>query len=134
MAITQCPRCNGIFNKMRSLVCQKCVSVEEEEYDKIRDVIAEEEDRTVDEVAELAEVKKTTVLRMLDLGLISDMRDTSITCGRCGAPAISAKRKLCEQCLGKLDQQVSQTRNKLLASVSTKPSTSVHSSLEAKRR
>jgi len=132
MAIAQCPRCKAVFNKNSGLVCQKCNAQEEEDYEQIRAIMVEKEGCSVEEVAEASETEKSTVMRMLELGLIADIRDDSFKCGRCGAPAISASRKLCQNCLGDLDRQVSKSRNKMLAG--SVPSTSVRSSLEAKRR
>ena len=49
------------------------------------------------------------VLRLIEQGAItcvSALEGHSIRCGRCGAPAISASKKLCQACLEKLNAQV----------------------------
>ena len=132
MPIAQCPRCKGVFNKISALVCPKCQAPEEEDYERIRELMADHEERTVQELAEAADTDRGTVMRMLELGLISDIRDETFKCGRCGAPAISAARKLCQGCLSELDRKVSQVKNELL--IPKTPADSVHSSVEAKRR
>jgi hypothetical protein len=39
VALTTCPRCKKIFDKVVSPVCQKCQDSENAEYDKIRSVL-----------------------------------------------------------------------------------------------
>jgi len=53
-------------------------------------------------------------LRMLDEGqIVSTSLLDPVTCGRCGAPAISRTTRLCERCLMELNQKVMDSINKM---------------------
>ena len=90
MGLAKCERCDKLFSKVVSPICSACTPMEEDEFDKIRNVIYDEPSLNVKEIAQLAEVEVSVVLRMLDEGLITnvDLGD-AVKCGKCGAPAIS---------------------------------------------
>ena len=136
MALAKCPRCDIMFNKLNSAVCPKCLPEEEEEYDKIRDIISGNEEWTAEALAETAGVQHSVVLRMLEQGIIANISIESIRCGRCGAPAISASKKLCQECLGDLDKQMAAAARSIKSALAagSKGAESVRSALDSKRR
>lgn len=114
MALTTCPRCNRIFDKVRSSVCTKCQEAEDGDYDKIRTVLDRSPGLNAEQVAEEAGVPVACVMRMLDEGLIANAGFAKdVKCGMCGAPAISMSRKLCQACLEKLNAQVARQQASL---------------------
>ncbi len=113
---------------------------EEADYEKVRAVIDEHPDLSSEAVAELSDVSLKLVLRMLDQGLVTNtsLSGGSATCGRCGAPAISASKKLCHSCLEKLNQNVMKQKQKVAIAQSKEVeiggASSVRQMLEEKRR
>ncbi len=140
MPLATCARCKKMFNKVRSPVCPKCVPAEDEDMEKVRKVLNEEEGLGAEAVAEKAEVDIRVVLRMVEQGLVQDVSlSGSFSCGRCGAPAISPTKRLCQACLSKLEQEVAQMKASI--KLQQKPNAnvgnlkdSVHASVEHKRR
>ena len=104
VSLAKCPRCDQLFQKIRSLVCPRCQDDEDADHERIRDVLCYEPSLTAEEVAEVAGVERACVLRMLDEGLITSaaLADPP-ACGRCGAPAISPSKRVCQSCLLKLN-------------------------------
>ncbi len=116
MPLSKCPRCEKLFDKVNTVVCPKCREDEDADFDLIRTTLEESPDLNAEQVAEVSGVSIDCVLRMLDTGLIANIalsEAEAFKCGRCGAPAISATKKLCQTCLEKLNQEVSSSRKKL---------------------
>lgn len=136
MAIAQCPRCDQVFNKVSSLVCAKCAPDEEAEYARVREVMEDMKEHTSDQLAKEAGVEVECVLRMLEQGLIANVADRQVKCGRCGAPAISAVQRLCAPCLGKLETEVAKAKKHVRASQprGQQDDKTVHKTIDAKRR
>jgi len=100
-----------MFNKMKASVCPNCQEAENADYDAIRSVLDAKPSLNAEQVAADAEVDIQVVTRMLDEGLIANVSlSDQVKCGRCGAPAISCSKKLCQACLDKLNAQVAQTQ------------------------
>lgn len=111
MPLTTCPRCKKIFDKMNASVCPKCQEAENEDYDRIRSVLDAKPNLNAEQVAAEAEVDIQVVTRMLDDGLIANISlSDEVKCGRCGAPAISRSKKLCQACLEKLNVEVARAQ------------------------
>lgn len=110
VTLAQCPRCKRLFAKIRCAVCETCVVEEEQDFEKIRELLDYEGTMNAEQLAEAAEVSIDVVLRMLDAGNIS-CQDLlmKVTCGRCGRPAISRSKRLCQNCLNKLEAEFLRT-------------------------
>ena len=141
MALSTCPRCKSLFDKIRSAVCPKCTPDEEADYEKVHTVLREQSEQlNCVELAEAAGVSEECVLRMIDDNVISSsMMNLEATCGRCGAPAISPSKRLCEKCLGELNLQMAAEKRKLNQPMQKDPQQreaghGVHQSLDEKRR
>jgi excisionase family DNA binding protein len=114
MALAKCPRCNKLFDKTVSPVCAACEQDEEADYDKIRAYVEESPGMTVSQVAEATGVAPDCILRMIDQGRIRQIAlGEEYTCGRCGAPAISATKRLCERCLAELNAEFAEAQAKI---------------------
>lgn len=95
--------------KAGAVVCPRCVAAEDADYDRVYAALADVDGPTAHELADLAGVALDCVLRMVDLGLLHNVRPgETVPCGRCGAPAISFRKRLCRGCLNKLNQSVAQ--------------------------
>jgi len=108
--LAHCARCKRLYVRLQFNVCESCRTVEEVDFARIREELARTPELTADELAERAGVPVACVLRMLDEGLLARTSDDQI-CGRCGAPAIGPKQRLCTACLLDLDRQITQELN-----------------------
>ena len=106
MSLCKCARCGKIYSKILSPVCPKCQPDEDADFAKIHHVIGKHAGLKAEEIAEKAEVPVECVMRMLMEGRLR-FTETSekAFCGRCGAPAISMAKRLCESCLVELDRE-----------------------------
>ncbi len=109
--LAHCARCKRLYVRLQSNVCESCRTVEAADFARIREELARTPELTADELAERANVPVACVLRMLDEGLIASAGNGDQTCGRCGAPAIGPKQRLCTGCLLQLDRQITQELN-----------------------
>ena len=137
MELEVCKRCGRLFRRVQLPVCLACVTDEEKDYERIRATLGRKPGLTIEEVAGEAGVEVACVSRMLDAGQLENIavRDF-VPCGRCGAPAISASKRLCERCLTELDQKcaenIRELRTKLLSGGSSEM-LNVHETVEVKR-
>lgn len=126
MALAKCARCGFPYDKIRSLVCQKCQPKEDTDYEKIRDTLSRYPDLKVQELADAAEVNAACVLRMVDEGyLAGESLIDPPKCGRCGKRAISRARRLCQACLADLNKQLMESIRNMNAALSTKKESTV---------
>jgi ribosomal protein L37E len=114
MPLASCPRCKKLFDKTRSVVCPRCQDDENVDFDKIRAVLDRNPNLNAEQLAEQAQVSVDCVMRMLEEGLIASVNlMEKVKCGRCGGPAISMNKKLCQACLEELNAQVAQAQGKI---------------------
>lgn len=132
----RCARCEKVFQRIRSVVCHDCLDAEEADYAKIRDVLNRQPNLNVQQTAEAAEVDVDCVLRMLNEGLITNAAlSNPVTCGRCGAPAISLSKRLCEKCLLQLDTEVAHALAEAHEAMKAEQARlTVHETVEVKRK
>lgn len=114
MALTKCARCKKIYVKIASPVCQQCQPDEDADFSKIHNAIRKQSGLNAEAIAENAGVELECVLRMLNAGRlrVKDLGEKP-TCGRCGAPAISMAKRLCESCLVELDRECADAMREL---------------------
>lgn len=109
MPLAKCPRCTKMFNKAHNLVCPACQTQEDADAELIRGSLEENPNLNAEQVSELTGVDIQVVLRLVEQGAIMNvtaLEGEKIRCGRCGAPAISASKRLCQGCLEKLNSEV----------------------------
>lgn len=107
--LAKCARCDKLFNRVVSEVCTHCQPAEDLDFSRIQDVLSRESQLNAEEVAHEAGVGLDCVLRMLREGRIDNIaQENNATCGRCGAPAISSSKRLCQRCLVNLDRECAQ--------------------------
>ncbi len=140
MPLATCARCGKMFNKKTSPVCTLCQKAEDDDMEKVRKVVENDPNLNAEEIAEKAQVDIRVVNRMIDLGmLVSSIElDANIKCGMCGAPAISATKKLCQACLEKLNAEVVKAQSQIKLDAKKTPkigeSITTHELLEVKRK
>jgi len=102
--LANCARCGRLYRKVRSAVCPRCEPDEDADYEKVRDALCYAPDLTIAQVAELTGVSAKHVLRMAneDRFSVALLADPPV-CGRCGRPAISRRKRLCESCVRAMD-------------------------------
>ena len=117
MPLAKCPRCDKLFDKSGNAVCASCAPAEEADYEKVRECLHDHPEMSAEAISELTGVEMKCVLRMVDQGIVASSASVAMTkCGRCGAPAISASKKLCTKCLDELNREMSQQRKSLQSS------------------
>jgi hypothetical protein len=118
-----CVRCEKLFSSPRDVVCSSCMDEEEADFLRIRNVLRDEPGLSTEETAEKAQVSVECVMRMLDQGWIENTAMANpVTCGHCGAPAISTTKRLCAACIIKLDQQYAVAIREMRERISPKKS------------
>ena len=139
MPLATCPRCKTLFQKEGGhSVCPKCVEGEDADYEKVREALEETPSQSAEQVSEETGVDLNCVLRLLDSGRIeTTAANIGVRCGRCGAPAISISKRLCEACLQKLNAKLAAEQSKIRLpkkkSVEVGTALNVPDSLDAKR-
>ncbi len=115
MPLSACKRCGKLFMKSSELsICSTCIPEEEADFEKVRNLLDTTPDLTSEEVSQATAVSLDCVLRLIEAGRIRLVTpDTQVRCGRCGAPAISMSKKLCEACLNKLNQELAEQQSKI---------------------
>lgn len=114
MSLAKCARCKKLFGRIASRVCPHCQADEDADFAKIHHVIAKNPGMKAESVAIMAGVDLDCVLRMLDEGRLGVVEvSEKPKCGRCGAPAISHAKRLCEHCLAELDRQCAEAIHEL---------------------
>jgi hypothetical protein len=140
MPLTKCIRCEKLFNKTTNAICPQCVPDEELDVNTIITCMDQNPDVNAEMVSEMTGVDIKCVLRMIDSGSITNVSisGSDVKCGQCGAPAISASKKLCQSCLEKLNQKMLQARKAIQIDSKKKVQVGEHSSvrqsLDKKRR
>lgn len=113
-SIAKCDRCDKVFNMVSAPVCNKCLADEEEDYEKVKEILEEKPNLNAEQLAESAGVQIKVVLRMMKDGTITSVDlGEAVKCGKCGAAAISLSKRLCQSCLDKLDAQVMRAQSKM---------------------
>ena len=114
MAIATCPRCKKMFDKQALPICAKCEPKEQKDYELIRETLEKMPNLNAEEIAIEVNLGHEVVLRMMDQGLIQSVSvNQTIKCGRCGNPAISVSKRLCQTCLEKLNTEVAMQQSKV---------------------
>ena len=114
MPLAKCERCEKLFSKFDSPICPACAPEEEKDHEAVRLCIADHPDLNVETIAELSGVSVQCVMRMIDQGLVvTSLSKGTMKCGKCGAPAISASKKLCSSCLEEMNRNVAKQRSQL---------------------
>lgn len=114
MPLAKCPRCEELFDKISTQVCLQCADDENRDIDTVREAVQNNPDINAEGVAELTGVEVSCVLRMMDAGTVTSVTfGESIECGRCGAPAISSTKRLCQKCLEALNTEVSSAQKSI---------------------
>ncbi len=114
--LVQCPRCTRLFTRTDSSVCRACQPDEDVDFDRVRRVLENSSGLNAEQLAEEAEVTAACVLRLLEDGrLEGGAMGEPVLCGRCGAPAISASKRLCPSCLSQLDRECAETIRQMKA-------------------
>lgn len=111
MQAMNCPRCGKVFVKISKPICEQCVKEEEQIFDKVRDYIKENPDKTVAQVAEECEVTVKRILGYIRDGRIDasgGMKD-DISCSKCGKPIRGGR--MCEKCVLETNFTVGEMKN-----------------------
>ncbi len=125
--LAKCARCDKIFNKIVSEVCDTCQPEEDTDFSRIHNVISRTRGLKAQQVAEEAEVAIECVLRMLREGRIDHVEsEDPAKCGRCGAPAISLTKRLCNQCLVELDRECAHAMLEMRQRIRSKEESDMH--------
>ena len=133
----KCARCSKVYFRVASPVCSECQPEEEEDFRKIRDVLARLPGLNVEQLAEASDIGTDCVLRLTeDERILNVVSSDPVPCGRCGAPAISHIKRLCERCLITLENECVASMRALKEHISIESRDkmyTVHEAVEMKR-
>lgn len=114
MALSTCPRCDKLFNKGDAVVCPVCLPDEEDDYERVRQALQDNPEMSAEDLAGAADIELKCILRFLEDGRIeTTAANKTVVCGRCGAPAISLSKRLCESCLQKLNAELTMQQGEI---------------------
>lgn len=130
--LAKCARCDKLFSKIVSDVCTICQPDEDADFNRIHEIITRTHGMNAHQVAEEAKVSVECVYRMLREGRIDNVEsDDTAKCGRCGAPAISVSKRLCQRCLMNLDRECAQAMLEMRQRIRAKEQSDMHDVLAA---
>ncbi len=110
MALENCQKCNGIFTRISGPLCPTCVEQDEQDFKAVNEALRERPHQTIDELAKRTGVSEKTIVRLIkDKRIASNVNTEGVTCGKCGAPAISLATRLCERCAGEMSKTITQS-------------------------
>lgn len=115
MPLTNCPRCDRMFDQRPGHdVCDNCVPAEDVDMERISQFVSNNPDVSPADVASALTIDYQIVMRAVNAGRVAQVANLeAVRCGRCGAPAISHSKKLCENCLAELNAQLARERNNM---------------------
>jgi hypothetical protein len=126
-----------MFNKVTSPVCLDCQPDEDRDFDAVRTALEARPNAKPEELAEAAGVPLEVVTRMLRQGVLTTaaMAGANVTCGNCGAPAISASKRLCQKCLDKLNLEMARAQASIKLGAKPRPQVDelLHEKIQKKR-
>ena len=135
MPLASCPRCERMFDKQDGkTVCETCERDEMDDIERVAEYVSQHPDVSPAMVAAALDMDTSIVMRAVEAGRIAQVReDVKVPCGRCGAPAISFSKKLCEACLAQLDAELARERAHLNQKHAPKPKPGVRETIQDKR-
>lgn len=106
--LANCKECGTLFNKISTEICNKCLDIEEEEYQGVRKYLEENPDALIDDVVEATGISVEKIRKFLEEGRLTETKfviESDIVCQVCGR-AISTGN-LCKFCAKKVAQGLS---------------------------
>lgn len=114
MSLASCSSCKKLFQKVRKSICPACEAQEEGHYETVRAFLCENPGHNAEQVSEATGVPIDTVLRFIEDGRVEAQgAGSNVMCGKCGKPAISPTKRLCQSCLEKLNAQLAQQQSRV---------------------
>lgn len=107
MALSNCPRCNKLFNKTAGVsYCHSCVEWEEECFKKVYEYLCDHKAATIPEINQDTGVDEKLIIKYLEEGRLAKT-GTTLTpqCRRCGAKIEAGT--LCKDCIAKSRDEIS---------------------------
>ena len=122
MEAMNCPRCGKIFVQVFESICDSCIKAEEHIFDKVREYVKDNPNRTVKEVSDACEVSVKRVLQYIRDGRIeaSSGMHGEIVCSKCAKPILIGR--MCEKCILETNFEVQDMKDaaKLRGKIHTK--------------
>ncbi|MCL1843303.1 MAG: flagellar protein [Defluviitaleaceae bacterium] len=111
MEAMNCPRCGKVFVKIIESICDACVKAEVNIFDKVRDYVKENPNKSIKEVSEECEVTVKRVLQYIRDGRLeaSGGMQGDVLCSKCGKP-INIGR-MCEKCILETNFAINDMKN-----------------------
>jgi predicted amidophosphoribosyltransferase len=95
--LANCPRCGSLFQRMALDICPDCVKKREEDFTKVKKLLADEPTADLPRISEVTELDEERILEFVHLGwLLPGAPGLKPTCRLCGEPA--AYGELCGLC------------------------------------
>ena len=106
MQAKNCPRCGKLFNEIKSPVCPACEKAEEDDFQRVREYIGENELSTLQEISEATGVRAKKIIQYIKDGRleVTNGMNGEIVCESCATPL--RRGRFCDKCLIALNRSV----------------------------
>ena len=105
MALSNCPDCGKLFNKIAVAICPACADKIEEDFEKVYCYLKECGTAHIDQIHEETGVEKKLIMKFLAEGRFEGISVT-YKCDNCGVSI--SRGKLCAACSSKIAQEIKQ--------------------------
>ncbi|MDD2430596.1 MAG: MerR family transcriptional regulator [Firmicutes bacterium] len=107
MNVKNCPECGNIFVDIGFRLCESCLKIENEQFQKVKSFLQKNTGVTVDMIAEGTGVSRQQILRFIKAGRLSGsinkLSDPALLCERCEKPILEGR--LCLKCQAELTRK-----------------------------
>ena len=106
MAIINCPKCGKLFSDESGEICSICRKDDLDVFERVRDYIKENPDRSIVEVSHATEVSRKKIVRYIREGRIEISRGMldDVRCESCNRPITTGR--YCPECSVKLSSNL----------------------------
>lgn len=120
MDLRNCASCGKVFLYRGKQYCPACIQLEEEEFERVREYLADHPGADVGEIEAATGVEAGRILHFLREGrLISSSPVPSLVCESCGDPIGGGR--LCPRCLNRLNTGIKTLARELSRPASADP-------------
>ena len=102
MAIINCPKCGKLFSNESGEICALCRKDDLDAFEKVRQYIKENPDRSITEVSKETEVSQRKIIRYIREGRIEISKGMldDVRCEACNKPIVTGR--YCPECSARL--------------------------------
>lgn len=113
LPISNCKRCDRIFNRIRRDICQACIAEEDKAFQTVRDFLKLHKDASMTDVQDGTGVDMELIIEMIQDGrlILRDNPNLAYGCERCGSQTQSGR--YCAKCTKELSNALTAAATEL---------------------